>query len=268
MDKKKIGIISFVIIGVISLGLVFNNIFTKAQSKYDAKSNIASSQDATTISKEENKDDTNKEDQEENKEEKDKEESKEDKENSSEDKTTNKNEDKDNKDVNTSKDNTSNDNKDNQNSNSTVKPSPSKPDTENQTQEKPKTKTVTIAISCKTAIKNEVNKKPGFTHLPSSGNILSTMKVEIESGDTVFDVLVKATSKKGVHMEYTGSGSSIYVEGIGNLYEFDGGKDSGWMYSVNGVYPNYGCGSYKLKGNEVIKWNYTCNLGKDLGAKR
>lgn len=257
MDKKKIGIISFVIIGVISLGLVFNNIFTKAQSKDDAKSNIASSQDATTISKEENKKDTNTE---ENKEEE--------KENSKEDKTTDKNAEKENKDVDTSKDNTSNDNKDNQNSNSTVKPSPSKPDTENQTQERPKTKTVTIAISCKTAIKNEVNKKPGFTHLPSSGNILSTMKVEIESGDTVFDVLVKATSKKGVHMEYTGSGSSIYVEGIDNLYEFDGGKDSGWMYSVNGVYPNYGCGSYKLKGNEVIKWNYTCDLGKDLGAKR
>ena len=257
MDKKKIGIISFVIIGVISLGLVFNNIFTKAQSKDDAKSNIASSQDATTISKEENKKDTNTE---ENKEEE--------KENSKEDKTTDKNAEKENKDVDTSKDNTSNDNKDNQNSNSTVKPSPSKPDTENQTQERPKTKTVTIAISCKTAIKNEVNKKPGFTHLPSSGNILSTMKVEIESGDTVLDVLVKATSKKGVHMEYTGSGSSIYVEGIDNLYEFDCGKDSGWMYSVNGVYPNYGCGSYKLKGNEVIKWNYTCDLGKDLGAKR
>ena len=90
------------------------------------------------------------------------------------------------------------------------------------------------------------------------------MKVDIESGDTVFDVLVKATSKKGVHMEYTGSGSSIYVEGINNLYEFDGGKDSGWMYSVNGVYTNYVCGPYKLKGNEVIKWNYTCDLGKVL----
>lgn len=257
MDKKKIGIISFVIIGVIALGLVFNNIFTKAQSKVDTKSNIASSQDVSTISKEENKEDTNTE---ENKEEK--------KENSKEDKTTDKNEEKENKDVNTNKDNTSNDNKDNQNSNSTVKPSPSKPNKPNQTQQKPKTKTVTIAISCKTAIKNEVNKKPGFTHLPSSGIILSTMKVDIESGDTVFDVLVKATSKKGVHMEYTGSGSSIYVEGIDNLYEFDGGKDSGWMYSVNGVYPNYGCGSYKLKGNEVIKWNYTCDLGKDLGAKR
>lgn len=267
MNKKKIGIISVVVIGVISLGLVFNNIFTKAQSKDDVSSNIESSQEGTTLSKEDNKDES-KEDanKEENKEDSNKKGSKE----NSEDKSTNKTNEKEDKkdDVNSNKVSSSNDKENSTTSNSKPKPSPSKPNTENTTQEKPKTKTVTIAISCKTAIKNKVNKKPGFTHLPSSGNILSTMKVEIESGDTVFDVLVKATSKKGVHMEYTGSGSSIYVEGIDNLYEFDGGKDSGWMYSVNGVYPNYGCGSYKLNGNEVIRWNYTCDLGKDLGAKR
>ena len=69
-------------------------------------------------------------------------------------------------------------------------------------------------------------------------------------------------------MEYTGSGSSIYIQSIDNLYEFDGGKDSGWMYSVNGVYPNYGCGSYKVKASDVIKWRYTCNLGRDIGSGR
>ncbi len=38
--------------------------------------------------------------------------------------------------------------------------------------------------------------------------------------------------------------NSYYVEGIGNLYEFDCGKESGWMYKVNGRFPNYGCSSY------------------------
>ena len=68
-------------------------------------------------------------------------------------------------------------------------------------------------------------------------------------------------------MEYRGSGSNTYIEGINNLYEFDGGSNSGWMYSVNGVYPNYGVGSYKVKSSDVIKFNYTCNLGADLGAR-
>ena len=39
------------------------------------------------------------------------------------------------------------------------------------------------------------------------------------------------------------------------------------MYSVNGVYPNYGVGAYKVKSSDVIKFNYTCNLGADLGAR-
>ena len=149
--------------------------------------------------------------------------------------------------------------------NSSTKPKPEN----NQTiiSPKPNNKTVTIAISCKTAINNGLNKKPGFSHLPSNGIILQNMKVEFNEGDTVFDILVKVTRKKGIHMEYRGSGSNTYIEGINNLYEFDGGSNSGWMYSVNGVYPNYGVGAYKVKSSDVIKFNYTCNLGADLGAR-
>ena len=90
------------------------------------------------------------------------------------------------------------------------------------------------------------------------------MKVEFNEGDTVFDILVKITRKKGIHMEYRGSGSNTYIEGINNLYEFDGGSNSGWMYSVNGVFPNYGCSIYNLNDGDVIQWMYTCDLGKDL----
>ena len=149
--------------------------------------------------------------------------------------------------------------------NSSTKPKPENNQTI--TSPKPKNKTVTIAISCKTAINNGLNKKPGFSHLPSNGIILQNMKVEFSEGDTVFDILVKVTRKKGIHMEYRGSGSNTYIEGINNLYEFDGGSNSGWMYSVNGVYPNYGVGAYKVKSSDVIKFNYTCNLGADLGAR-
>ena len=149
--------------------------------------------------------------------------------------------------------------------NSSTKPKPENNQTI--TSPKPENKTVTIAISCKTAINNGLNKKPGFSHLPSNGIILQNMKVEFSEGDTVFDILVKVTRKKGIHMEYRGSGSNTYIEGINNLYEFDGGSNSGWMYSVNGVYPNYGVGAYKVKSSDVIKFNYTCNLGADLGAR-
>ena len=65
---------------------------------------------------------------------------------------------------------------------------------------------------------------------------------------------------------YTPMYGSVYVEGINNLYEFDCGELSGWMYSVNGIYPNYGCSSYILKDGDVICWVYTCDLGYDVGG--
>ena len=59
--------------------------------------------------------------------------------------------------------------------------------------------------------------------------------------------------------------NSHYIEGINNLYEFDCGELSGWMYSVNGWYPNYGCSRYQVQDGDVIEWHYTCDLGEDLG---
>ena len=71
--------------------------------------------------------------------------------------------------------------------------------------------------------------------------------------------------ENGIHMEYTGSKGLQYIEGICNLYEFDCGSLSGWIYSVNGWSPNYGCGQYKIERGDIIKFEYTCNLGEDLG---
>lgn len=129
-----------------------------------------------------------------------------------------------------------------------------------------KKETVTISINAKTAIDYGINNKDGFTHLPSNGVILSPQKVDFKEGDTVFDIFSKTVKSKGIQMEYTGTGSAVYIEGIDNLYEFDCGKYSGWMYEVNGEYPNYGVGAYKLKSGDNIVFNYTCDLGRDLGA--
>ena len=38
------------------------------------------------------------------------------------------------------------------------------------------------------------------------------------------------------------------------------------MYSVNGVYVQKSCKQLKLADGDVVKWRYTCNNGKDLGA--
>ena len=82
-----------------------------------------------------------------------------------------------------------------------------------------------------------------------------------------FDILKKICGEKNIQLssKYTPLYKSYYVEGINQLYEFDCGKNSGWMYSVNGEFPNYGASSYKPKDGDKIEWKYTCNLGSDVG---
>lgn len=137
-------------------------------------------------------------------------------------------------------------------------------------EQKPESKknTVTITIRCDTAVNNGMHLESKWAGIvPASGCILDVTTVEIETGDSVFDILNRVCQKYKIHMEFTGGASKYYVEGINNLYERDGGLWSGWMYCVNGWYPNYGCGTFRVKAGDVIEWNYTCNLGDDLGAK-
>ncbi len=60
--------------------------------------------------------------------------------------------------------------------------------------------------------------------------------------------------------------NSTYIEGIHNLYEFDGGELSGWMYRVNGTFPNRGASAYRLTDGDQVEWVYTLDLGRDVGG--
>jgi len=130
-------------------------------------------------------------------------------------------------------------------------------------------KYVTITVSCLTIYDNlESFDKTKREILPGNGLIVPATKVEILEDETVFDVLLKVTKDKGIHMEYVSTPlyKSNYIEGIGNIYEIDTGPLSGWMYKVNNWFPNYGCGRYVLKDGDNIEWVYTCDLGRDIGG--
>ena len=128
----------------------------------------------------------------------------------------------------------------------------------------------TIEIRCDTILDNMQNLTDGKNaFVPASGVILSRSAVAFNDGETVFDVLKRACSYAGIQLEYswTPMYDSYYIEGINNLYEFDCGEQSGWMYKVNGWFPNYGCSSYTLKDGDTIVWCYTCiGLGADVGG--
>ena len=98
----------------------------------------------------------------------------------------------------------------------------------------------TISIECKNILNNMDNlKKTKEEFIPEDGWILKETEVAFQGGETVFDVLKKVCGENGIHMssKYTPLYKSYYIEGINQLYEMDCGKNSGWMYSVNGKYP-------------------------------
>lgn len=130
--------------------------------------------------------------------------------------------------------------------------------------------TCTITIRCDTILNNMQNLTKGKdVYVPRNGTILKTMLVTFKEGQTVFDVLKKVCNSKNIQLEYswTPMYNSNYIEGINHLYEFDCGSQSGWMYKVNGWFPNYGCSVYELKDGDNIVFIYTCNgLGADVGC--
>ena len=147
------------------------------------------------------------------------------------------------------------------------KPKPVEP--EDQDVNQGKTYTCTFSIECSTILNNLDMLDPGKLEMvPSNGVILSKTTVTFYEGESVFDVLQRVCKEKGIHMEaaWTPIYNSAYVEGIHNLYEFDCGALSGWMYKVNGWYPNYGSSRYQLKDGDVVEWRFTCDLGNDIGG--
>lgn len=96
--------------------------------------------------------------------------------------------------------------------------------------------------------------------------ILAPMAVIWEEGDTAYSVLKRAAKANDIAVEISGSGRKAYVEGINDLYEFDKGATSGWMYQVNDVFPSKSAGGYAVAAGDSVTWRYTLDMGKDVGA--
>lgn len=104
--------------------------------------------------------------------------------------------------------------------------------------------------------------------IPSDGIIYEKSEVTFYEGESVFNLLLREMKQNKIHMEFVSTPlyNSAYIEGIANIYEYDCGELSGWMYRVNGEFPNYGCSRFELRDGDVVEWLYTCDLGKDIGG--
>ncbi|MBO5898328.1 MAG: DUF4430 domain-containing protein [Clostridia bacterium] len=108
-------------------------------------------------------------------------------------------------------------------------------------------------------------------HIPTDGAVLSATEVVLCEGDSAYDVLLRAARQHRILVEAhggtVGDSSSRYVRGINNLYEFDFGELSGWVYTVNGVHPSRGCDAYILEDADRVSFLYTTTLGENVGGE-
>lgn len=132
-----------------------------------------------------------------------------------------------------------------------------------------KEQSCTLSVRCDTVLKNiSWLKNSKADIIPKDGVIFEEKTVTFYEGESVFNLLQREMKRNKIHMEFENTPiyNSAYIEGIANIYEFDCGELSGWMYKVNGWFPNYGCSRYQLKDGDKVEWVYTCNLGVDVGG--
>ncbi|OAA92076.1 cell wall-binding repeat-containing protein [Clostridium ljungdahlii] len=100
------------------------------------------------------------------------------------------------------------------------------------------------------------------------GNIINETNLEASKGESVYDLLKSTLDSKGIKFVNKGTGgsttgASVYISSIDGETEFDRPRgngqtnQSGWKYSVDGTFPNHGCGvEYINNDNEKIHWIY------------
>ena len=129
--------------------------------------------------------------------------------------------------------------------------------------------TVTLSVRAHTILYNmHLLHRDKHELVPEDGWIFPPTVVIAYEGESVFNVLQREMRRNRIHMvaRWTPIFNSAYVEAINNLYEFDVGPLSGWMYRVNGWFPNFGASRYLLSEGDIIEWIYTVDLGRDLGV--
>lgn len=94
--------------------------------------------------------------------------------------------------------------------------------------------------------------------------LITTGKVTVTSGSSVRDAFVTALDRDNIGYTEQRNG---YFSMIGDWSEFERGKNSGWMFMVNGSMPSVAAQDYKLTGSATVVWFYTDDYSNDYRSE-
>ena len=122
---------------------------------------------------------------------------------------------------------------------------------------------VTLTVQCKKAVEYiKLNNVEGYDGIvPQDGIIIKQSGIRIQENENAFDVLSRILKENKILL-VTDYGST-YVSNIGGLAakSKDFGEQSGWLYSVNDVFPTYASDKYILKNGDKIAFLFSVKSG-------
>lgn len=117
---------------------------------------------------------------------------------------------------------------------------------------------------------NKEEEKPKFIvniNIKMVDDIIFSSQIVLNNEVNAFDALKYYCESNSIQLGYTSSGKLAYVNSINGIKEKSEGPSSGWMYKVNGVFPNISAGRYNLSSNDTLEWVFTKDGGKDVGQR-
>ena len=133
-----------------------------------------------------------------------------------------------------------------------VEPSPVEPTPVEPTPVAPDPETITVTFQL---------------HTDTDAWILPTVVRDLPEGTTAFEVFKQVLAANGYTYDAKGSYVRAVIAPDGTkVAELSKGQYSGWMYRVNGEFPDTYMGAYELEDGDVIEVFFTADYTKEPGA--
>ena len=133
-------------------------------------------------------------------------------------------------------------------------------------------KMITVNSGMETRLVSEAVEEKVTVSFTLSGNgelWLGTRTLrDLDEGVTVFDVLRQLRKGGVLSFEHKGGYVQSITCGGKTLAELDEGKNSGWLYTVNGELPDVYMSAYGLKNGDSVRVYFTKDYTKEPGADR